>query len=89
MAGANADRITDFAAGDVLDLSAIDANVNTSGTNEAFVRVANFSGVAGQFTLAFGCGTTTLLGDTDGNGLADFSVLFTGDVTALTGSWVL
>jgi len=89
VAGANADRITDFAAGDVLDLSAIDANVNTSGTNEAFVRVANFSGVAGQFTLAFGGGTTTLLGDTDGNGLADFSVLFTGDVTALTGSWVL
>jgi len=90
-ASTNADRILDFAAGDVLDLSAIDAIAGTVGTNEAFVRVASFSGVAGQLTLAFasGTGTTTLLGDTDGNGVADFSILFSGDVTALTGSWVL
>jgi len=89
--GANADRITDLNAGDILDLSGIDANANTVGTNEAFAQVAAFSNVAGQFTLAFdgGSNTTTLLGDTDGNGVADFSVLFTGDVTALTGSWVL
>jgi len=77
--------------GDVLDLSAIDANAGTAGTDEAFVRVANFSSVAGQFTLAFAAatGTTTLLGDTDGNGVADFSILFSGDVTALTTMWVL
>jgi len=89
--GANADRILDFAAGDILDLSAIDANANTVGTNDAFTQVGAFSNVAGQFTLAFdgGSNTTTLLGDTDGNGAADFSVLFTGDVTALTGTWVL
>jgi len=89
--GANADRITDFAAGDILDLSAIDANANTTPTNEAFTQVGAFSNVAGQFTLAFdtGSNTTTLLGDTDGNGVADFSVLFTGDVTALTATWVL
>jgi len=90
-AGANADRITDLNAGDILDLSGIDANANTVGTNEAFTQVGAFSNVAGQFTLAFdgGSNTTTLLGDTDGNGVADFSILFTGDVTALTGSWVL
>jgi len=90
-AGANADRIADFNAGDILDLSAIDANANTVGINDAFSRVAAFSNVAGQFTLAFAAGsnTTTLLGDTDGNGVADFSVLFTGDVTALTTGWVL
>jgi len=90
-ASSNADRITDLAAGDVLDLSAIDANVNTAATNDAFVKVTSFTGVAGQLTLAFAAGTntTTLLGDSDGNGLADFSILFTGDVTPLTGSWVL
>jgi len=89
--GGSADRILDFAAGDVLDLSAIDANASTTGTNDAFARVASFSGVAGQFTLAFAAATniTTLLADTDGNGAADFSILFTGDVTALTGTWVL
>jgi len=90
-AGADADRIVDLSAGDILDLSGIDANANTVGTNEAFTQVGAFSNVAGQFTLAFdgGSNTTTLLGDTDGNGVADFSILFTGDVTALTGSWVL
>ena len=90
-ASSNADRILDFAAGDVLDLSAIDANANRGGVNDAFVRVASFSGLAGQVTVAFVAGTnmTTLLGDTDGSGVADFSVLFTGDVTALTGTWAL
>jgi len=89
--GANADRITDLAAGDILDLSAIDANATTAGVNDTFVQVGAFSGVAGQFTLAFAAetNTTTLLGDTDGNGVADFSVVFTGDVTALTANWVL
>jgi len=87
--GANADRITDHNLGDILDLSAIDANANTAGINDAFVRVAAFTNVAGQFTLAFSGGTTTLLADTDGNGAADFSVLFTGDVTAQTANWVL
>jgi len=88
-AGANSDRIADFALGDILDLSAIDANANTVGSNDAFVRVTAFTGVAGQFTLAFSGGTTTLLGDTNGDGAGDFSVLFTGDVTAMTGNWVL
>jgi len=89
--GATADRIIDFTMGDILDLSAIDANSKTVSTNEAFTQVGAFSSVAGQFTLAFNGGTniTTLLGDTDGNGTADFSVLFTGDVTALTGTWIL
>jgi len=83
------DRITDLVLADILDLSAIDANANTIGTNEAFTRVAAFTNVAGQFTLAFSGGTTTLLADTNGDGAADFSVLFTGDVTALTANWVL
>ena len=89
--GANADRILDFAAGDILDLSAIDADATSADTNEAFTQVGAFSNVAGQFTLAFdgGANTTTLLGDTNGDSVADFSILFTGDVTALTGTWVL
>ena len=87
--GVNSDRITDLAAGDILDLSAIDAGANTVGVDDAFVQVGAFSNVAGQYTLAFSGGTTTLLADVNGDGAADFSILFTGDVTALTGTWVL
>jgi len=89
--GAGADRITDLALGDVLDLSAIDADSNSAGSDQAFVRVGALTGTAGQFTLAFSAGsnTTTLLADSDGNGAADFSILFTGDVTGLTAGWVL
>jgi len=86
-----ADRITDFASGDILDLSGVDANANTTGTNEAFTQVAAFTGVAGQLTLAFDAGsnTTTLLADLDGNGSGEFSILFTGDVSAaITANWV-
>jgi len=91
MPGANADRITDFNPGDILDLSAIDANRNTPDTNDAFTRVGAFSGIAGQFTLAFSSasGVTTLLADTNGDRVADFSILFSGNVTATTSTWVL
>ncbi|MGF7148799.1 Ca2+-binding RTX toxin-like protein [Sphingomonas zeicaulis] len=90
-ASANADRITDFALGDILDLSAVDANSVAAG-DQAFVQVAAFSGTAGQLTLAFDAAsnTTTLRGDADGNGVADFSILFTGNVAAaVTANWVL
>jgi len=86
------DRITDFTAGDILDLSGIDANAGTTGTNEAFIQVAAFTRTAGELTLAFDAAsnTTTLLGDTTGDGIADFSVLFTGNVApAITANWVL
>jgi len=90
-AGAGADRITDYAIGDILDLSGVDANAGTAGTNDAFVKVTSFSGVAGQLKVAFdsGSNTSTLLADTDGDSVADFSILFTGDVTGLTEGWVL
>ena len=63
----------------------------SAGVNDAFSRVVSFSTVAGQFALAFDAGgnATLLPGETDGNGVADFSVLFTGHVTALTAGWVL
>jgi len=84
------DRITDFASGDVLDLSRIDANGTLAG-NQAFHLVGAFTNGAGEFTVTFNAGadTTTALFDIDGDASADMAILFTGDVTALTGSWVL
>jgi hypothetical protein len=75
-------------AGDILDLSAIDANEGLDG-NQAFVFAASLTGVAGQYTVIFNEGQSLLQADTDGDGLADLSILFTGDVTSLTGAWVL
>ena len=87
---AASDRITDLAAGDILDLSAIDAN-GTLADNQAFVKAASFTHTAGQFTLTYdgGANTTTALFDTNGDANADMAILFTGDVTALTGTWIL
>lgn len=60
---------------DVIDLSGIDANVNTV-EDDAFVRIgkARFSGSAGELRLVSGI----LYGDTDGDKVADFSVQIFG-----------
>jgi Ca2+-binding RTX toxin-like protein len=86
----NIDLITDLSRGDILDLSSIDANSVLAG-DQAFSLTGAFSGVAGQYTLAFNAvtGQTQLLADVNGDSKADFALLFTGDVTGLTGSWVL
>ena len=75
---ATADRITDWsgfgAQGDRIDLSAIDANTaNGSGTNEAFSFIggAAFSNVAGELRSEIILGDTYLIGDIDGDGIAD------------------
>lgn len=82
------DLISDMLAGDILDLSAIDANEGVSG-NQAFVFAASLTGAAGQYTVSFNEGQSLLEADTDGDGLADLSILFTGDVRGLMGAWVL
>lgn len=79
------DTIGDFsaAAGDVIDLTAIDANSVGGSANDAFVYVgaAEFSGTAGELRLANG----QLQGDTNGDRIADLSIALTG-VTSLSGS---
>ena len=82
------DLISDLQANDILDLSAIDANIGVGG-NQAFVLATSLTGVAGQCTVSYGAGQSLLQADTDGDGLADFSLLFTGDVTGMTSAWVL
>ncbi len=72
------DYIGDFsaAAGDILDLSAIDANSIGGTENDAFVYVgaAAFSGTAGELRFAGGL----LQGDTDGDGTADLAIKLSG-----------
>ncbi|NBB15509.1 hypothetical protein GVN21_09095 [Caulobacter sp. SLTY] len=84
------DTISDFstAQGDFIDFSAIDAIASTGG-DDAFLLVGAFNGNAGQMTLSFASGTTTLRLDTDGDGLADYLMKINGDVRADSGGWVL
>jgi Ca2+-binding RTX toxin-like protein len=84
-----ADTVSDFstAEGDFIDLSAVDAIAG--GADDAFVLVGAFSGAAGQMTLSFGGGVTTLRLDTDGDGAADYLMKIFGNVTADSGGWLL
>ena len=85
------DQILDlsFAEGDRIDLSAIDANIQTGG-NDAFTwAVGNrFSGHAGELVITYvpGANVTTLAMDVDGDGKADFFIGLNGNQTGTTGN---
>ena len=89
---ASTDRIKDFssAQGDKIDLHNIDANTNAGG-NQAFtwIGAAAFSGAAGELRFSFAGNTTTITGDTDGDGTADFALWLTGQVALTEGDFVL
>jgi Ca2+-binding RTX toxin-like protein len=87
---AASDTLIDFApTGDVIDLSAIDAN-SLVGGNQAFTWATSFSGAAGEAVLTYDAPTnqTTLRVDVDGDGVADMRVLINGLVDHSAG-WIL
>lgn len=77
--GGNADRITDFGSGDLIDLSAFDANSTLSGT-QTFNNIGSnaFSNTAGELRYYTSGSDTIVEGDTNGDGVADFQILLTG-----------
>ncbi|MBW3617958.1 MAG: M10 family metallopeptidase C-terminal domain-containing protein, partial [Proteobacteria bacterium] len=76
------DRIDDFATGDLVDVSRIDANLNQAG-DQAFVLVTAFSNQAGQARATFDQATnrTTFSLDQNGDGVADFVLEMNGNFT--------
>lgn len=73
------DRLMDFASGqDVVDLAALDADSAFAGDQAfAFIGGAAFSHLAGELRLtAASGGFVTLLGDVNGDGLADLAIRF-------------
>jgi len=88
--GVEVDTVSDFstAAGDKLDLSAIDADSNTIG-NQGFSLVSAFTHHGGEMTLTFAGGVTTLQLDVDGDGNADYRMKINGDVTHDGVGWIL
>ncbi len=70
---ARGDRVTDFAYGDLLDLSQIDARSNQAG-NDSFTFISGaFTKHAGELRVELSDGASLVSGDLDGNGSADFS----------------
>ncbi len=78
------DRIRDFslAEGDKIDLSLIDANTVLGGNN-AFTLSSSFTGAAGQ--LVFDPVTGMLVGDVNGDALADLMIEVRGDAPGVAG----
>src|SRR5256885_466751 len=79
------DRITDFLSGtDHIDLSGFDAISSTGSYDQfKFIATAAFHGAAGELNYFYNSstGVTTLQGDTNGDGVADFPIDLTGNIS--------
>lgn len=87
--GAKADHILDFTVGDLIDLSAIDAN-GAVGGNQAFTFIGNsaFSGL-GQLRIGTDGGHVALYGNVSGNLNADFEIILDNNPTLHVSDFVL
>jgi Ca2+-binding RTX toxin-like protein len=77
------DQIYDFstAEGDIIDLSGAYAGT--------LALAAGFSKTAGEMTLTFAGGITTVRLDINGDGKVDYQMKINGDVTGDSGGWML
>jgi Ca2+-binding RTX toxin-like protein len=86
------DEITDFshAAGDKIDLSAIDANT-TINKDQAFTFIGTgaFTHVAAQLHYTISGGAMLLSGDVNGDGVADFTIKVDGVGGLVNGDFIL
>lgn len=86
------DRVLDFSRidGDKINLSAIDANLAVSGDQRfAFIGSNAFSKVAGELRAVVSNSNTTLMGDTNGDGVADFQLVVVGGGTMQAADFIL
>lgn len=79
--------------GDIIDLSAIDASTLSAG-NDAFIfrGYADFSGQAGELILKSDGPTSpsySIMGDVDGDGVADFTITIAGTGSLTAGDFIL
>lgn len=72
------DHITDLGGEDVIDLHAMDADINTA-EDDAFVLVSKFTHHAGEAVLSVSGGDTRLELDVTGDGEADAVIVLDGD----------
>ena len=87
-----ADVITDFhhSEGDLIDLSAMDADTVTAGDQGfTFIGTDAFSHTAGELHLDISGSKMLLSGDTNGDGLADFAITLAGTTPLVLADFVL
>jgi Ca2+-binding RTX toxin-like protein len=86
------DKIIDFSsnAGDVVDLHAIDANVDT-GIDDAFtfIGASAFTGIAGQLRFVASGANSLVEGDVNGDGASDFEIFLKGVATLHAADFLL
>jgi len=85
------DAILDFAAGELIDLAAIDAGPGAGDQAFSFIGSNAFSNTAGELRAVQSGGVWTIEGDVDGNGQADLVIaVTTADADPITaGDFVL
>jgi Ca2+-binding RTX toxin-like protein len=84
----NADRITDFTAGDIIDVSAIDADGNSANGNSAFSLSATASTVAGSFWIESRADGQHVFFNING-GAADMEVIVQSSTALTVGDFAL
>ncbi|WP_330166531.1 cadherin-like domain-containing protein [Rhizobium sp. GN54] len=92
VSSAGRDTVLDFSrvAGDVIDLRGIDAREASSADNAfSFIGKAGFGKQAGELRYTKSGSNTLLSGDTDGDGKADFAILFSGHIAFAKGDFLL
>jgi Ca2+-binding RTX toxin-like protein len=90
--GVGVDTIGDFSTAqhDKIDLSGLDANTMLAGDQPfVFIGTAAFHGVAGELRYALASGGVTVMGDTNGDGVADFILNLNGVSTLASTDFVL
>jgi Ca2+-binding RTX toxin-like protein len=90
--GAAADTIADFshAQGDRIDLASIDANSVVAGNQAfSFIGAAAFGHHAGELRFDIVSGVTSVYGDVNGDGAADFQIRLSGAVPLVAADFVL
>lgn len=84
------DRITDFSHSDTIQLKGIDADTTVSG-NQAFDFIGShaFTGDAGELRATASGSYTTISGDVNGDGKADFAITLVGKITLTESDFLL
>ncbi len=84
-----ADRIQDFHSNDIIDLSQIDAVAGGGGDAFHFIGTDAFSGTAGELRTEFISNHVYVFGDTNGDSIADLTIVFTNFAAISASDFIL
>lgn len=86
------DTITDFmvSGGDRIDLSAFDANIAVAGVQHfTYIGTSSYTHAGGELRITTQQTSTMLFGDLNGDGIAEFAVVFNGSIAFQDSSFIV